>query len=203
MSSFDDRAAVWDAEPRRLVLAQAVATAIRAHVPLNLNWQAMEYGCGTGLVGFLLQPYLGHLVMADSSAGMLKVLEEKISHHQVGNMTPTKLDLAVDPLPGDRFHLIFTSMTLHHVAEVNKMLKSFYELLLDDGYLCIADLDREDGSFHGQGFTGHQGFDRTTLQQWILRAGFQRCTFYDAHQTTKMTDQGMRTFSLFLLVAIK
>ena len=37
--------------------------------------------------------------------GMLEVLRDKIAACGAANMTPMKLDLAVDPLPNDRFDL--------------------------------------------------------------------------------------------------
>ena len=201
MNSFDERAAQWDENPERLIRAQDAARSIRNHVPLDSKWIAMEYGCGTGLARFILQPFLGHLVMADSSSGMLTVLQEKISRAGVTNMTCIRLDLATDPAPAALFHLIFTSMTLHHVDDTLSLLNRFYDQLKDGGYLAVVDLDVEDGSFHGKGFTGHKGFDRTVLEGQVHQAGFERVVFYDLAPLTKNTEMGMRTFPLFLLVA--
>jgi len=203
MNSFDERAAKWDENPERLIRAQDAARGIQSHVPLNVTWTAMEYGCGTGLVGFLLQPFLGHLVMADSSSGMLSVLQEKINQAGVTNMTCLKLDLATDPAPQQVFQLIFTSMTLHHVDYTLSLLTRFYDRLADGGYLAVVDLDVEDGSFHGEGFTGHKGFDRAVLKDQVRQAGFKDSFFYDLAPLTKNTDVGMRTFPLFLLAAHK
>ncbi|HPI72594.1 MAG TPA: class I SAM-dependent methyltransferase [bacterium] len=203
MNSFDERAAQWDENPERLIRAQDAARSIRNHVPLDSTWTAMEYGCGTGLVGFLLQPFLGHLVMADSSSGMLAVLQEKIDRAGVTNMTCLKLDLATDPAPSQLFQLIFTSMTLHHVADTLGLLKRFYDLLADGGYLAVVDLDAEDGWFHGEDFTGHKGFDRAVLKDRVHQAGFVNAIYHDLAPLTKNTLVGMRTFPLFLLVAHK
>jgi hypothetical protein len=41
--------------------------------------------------------------------------------------------------------------------------KSFMSLLKPGGHLAIADLYTEDGSFHGDGFHGHKGFDPAIL----------------------------------------
>lgn len=203
MNSFDERAAQWDANPERLVRAQDAARSIQNHVPLDLTWTAMEYGCGTGLVGFILQPFLGHLAMADSSSGMLNVLQEKINQAGVTNMTCMKLDLATDPAPAERFHLIFTSMTLHHVDDTLYLLSRFYDQLKDGGYLAVVDLDVEDGSFHGNGFAGHRGFDRAVLKDQVHQVGFARVVFYDLAPLRKNTETAIRTFPLFLLVAHK
>ncbi len=37
----------------------------------------------------------------------------------------------------------------------NVIIDSFSKMLNPLGYICIADLDEEDGSFHGDGFNGH------------------------------------------------
>ena len=99
MNDFDQKAAQWDAKPVRVERAQAVAAGIKAALPLASHLTALEYGCGTGLLSFALQPYLGHITLADSSSGMLTVLREKIAAGNIQNMTPLQLDLMTDPLP--------------------------------------------------------------------------------------------------------
>ncbi len=41
-------------------------------------------------------------------------------------------------------------MTLHHIQGVDEVCKNFDTLVKENGYLCIADLVREDGSFHSE-----------------------------------------------------
>ena len=94
MNEFDQKAPQWDAKPVRIERAQAVAAGIRAALPLSTSMTALEYGCGTGLVSFALQPYLGHVTLADSASGMLAVLREKIAASNVPNMLPQLLDIS-------------------------------------------------------------------------------------------------------------
>ena len=129
MIDFDAKAETWDANPVMVKRARAVADGIKAGVVLDRHMNAFEYGCGTGLLGFALQPYVGHITLADSSAGMLAVLERKIATRGVHNMNAIKLDLATDALPSGRYHLICTLMTLHHVVDTEKILEDFYGLL--------------------------------------------------------------------------
>jgi hypothetical protein len=79
MIDFGARAKDWDADPVKVERAQAVAEAIRAKVPLVATMTALEYGSGTGVVSFALQPFLGHIALADSSEGMLAVIEENLA----------------------------------------------------------------------------------------------------------------------------
>ena len=204
MTNFDEEAKNWDANPLRVARAHAVAAGIRARLPLAPSMQAMEYGSGTGLLTFALRSCLGHITLADSSPGMLAVLAEKIAAAGVDqSLRPLRLDLATDPVPPERFQLIYTLMTLHHIADTGKILRDFYALLDRGGWLCIADLDAEDGSFHGPGFAGHLGFDRGALAEKARQAGLSRITFSTVFQMPKVVDGRKKDFPLFLMSAQK
>ncbi len=203
MNEFDQKAARWDAKPVRVERAQAVAEGIQAAVPLSANMTALEYGCGTGLLSFALQPYLGHITLADSSSGMLTVLREKIAAGDIQNMTPLPLDLMIDPLPAERYQLLYTLLTLHHIADTDHMLRAFYDMLDTPGYLCVADLDKEDGTFHDDEFHGHLGFDREALSTQAGQAGFQRISFSTAYHQIKDVNGVSKDFPIFLMVARK
>ena len=202
-SQFDEKAKGWDSDPIKVERALVIAEAIRKRVPLRTDASALEYGCGTGLLSFALQPYLGEITLADSSQGMLAVLKEKIAAGGIRNMTPLSLDLAVDPLPPDRFTLIYTMMTLHHIPDTERILRCFHSLLENSGYLCIADLDKEDGSFHGADFSGHTGLDRRELTEKAEIAGFRNISFATVYEMTKETDHGRKKFPVFLMAAEK
>jgi ubiquinone/menaquinone biosynthesis C-methylase UbiE len=203
MNEFDQKASHWDAKLVRVERAQAMADGIRAALPLSSSMMALEYGCGTGLVSFALQPYLGHITLADSSSGMLAVLREKIAASQVQNMTPRSLDLMIDPLPAERYQVIYTLMTLHHIPDTDRMLRAFYALLDTPGYLCVADLDTEDGTFHEDEFHGHWGFDRAALSAQARQAGFQSIACSTMFQMRKEVAGVPKDYPLFLMIARK
>ncbi len=203
MNEFDQKAALWDAKPVRVERAQAVADGIRAALPLPAQWTALEYGCGTGLLSFALQPQLGHITLADSSTGMLAVLREKIAAAHIRNMTPVQLDLSADSLPAERYQLIYTLMTLHHIPDTDRMLRAFYQLLDGPGYLCVADLDKEDGTFHEDEFHGHLGFDRAELAAQAKQIGFHAIHFTTAFHMIKEVNGVGKDFPIFLMVAQK
>ena len=200
-ADFDAKAKNWDADPRKVERAEAVAREIRSRVALHPQMRALEYGCGTGLLSFALRPYLGQVTLADSSPGMLAVLQQKLASGRFATMTPVRLDLLQDPLPASRFDLIYTLMTLHHLGDPAPVLGKFFHLLNPGGVLCIADLDREDGSFHGAGFTGPHGFDRQELAGLVRRAGFAPPTFSTPYQVQREVAGRQCSFPLFLLVA--
>jgi len=93
-------------------------------------------------------------------------------------------------------------MALHHVKDLRKALKAFRSLLKKGGFLCVADLDKEDGSFHGPGFDGHNGFERESLKKLAEAAGFEEAFFETAMTMEKPVDGGaLRSFPIFLMTA--
>ena len=204
MTNFDERARDWDSDPDKVERARTVAESIRRAIPLSNDMKALEYGCGTGLLSFALQSDLGQITLADTSEGMLEVLREKIANAGVTNMHPVRLDLASDPLPTEKYDVTYSLMTLHHLQDVNDMLSKFRDLLSSDGYLLVADLDKEDGSFHTDGSTDvHLGFDRDELQQVAEDIGFGNVTFSTAYEIKKKIGNEEKTFPVFLMTAQK
>jgi 2-polyprenyl-3-methyl-5-hydroxy-6-metoxy-1,4-benzoquinol methylase len=204
MTSFDERAREWDADPAKVARAVAVADAMRRELPLSASMRCLEYGCGTGLLSFALRYDVGAIALADASEGMLAVLRDKIAAAGAGNMTPLKLDLATDALPAGRFDLICSLMVLHHVPEPAGILRKFRELLDPGGWVAICDLDAEDGSFHDDpAFTGHKGFDRAALGREMEAAGFAAPRAVTPYVIERETAAGIQRFPLFLMMASK
>ncbi len=201
--NFDEKAREWDLNPMRIERAQAVAAAIRRHIPLSSQMSVLEYGCGTGLLSFELRQELGEITLADNSSGMLQVLREKIAAAQAPNLFPMQLDLLIDPLPDRRFDLIYSLMTLHHIPDTARILSLFHRLLQPNGYLCIADLDQEDGTFHKEPFEGHLGFDRQALAELASVVGFEVLGFETVYQMVKIVAGQQRAYPLFLMTARK
>jgi ubiquinone/menaquinone biosynthesis C-methylase UbiE len=204
MTSFDERAKDWDSDPTKVERAYAVADSIRKAIPLSKEMNALEYGCGTGLLSFALQSELGQITLADTSQGMLNVLKEKIIAAKVMNMYPVRLDLLSDPLPAERYDLTYSLMVLHHIHDVKSIVVKFCELLVSNGYLLAADLDKEDGSFHTDGSADvHLGFDRDELRNMVENAGFGNVTFSTAHEIKKKIGEEEKIFPVFLMTAQK
>jgi ubiquinone/menaquinone biosynthesis C-methylase UbiE len=199
MSDFDEKARDWDSDPLKVERARAAAAAIRRRVRLDRKMTALEYGCGTGLLSFALRPYLGPIVLADNSPGMLEVLGEKIAASGLSNMTPLRLDLATDPFPPQRYQLIYMLMVLHHIPDTDLILRQLFNMLERPGTLCIADLDAEDGSFHSTAFDGHHGFDQAELRSLLQEIGFSRVRSSIFFKNPR----NGRDYPLFLAVAEK
>ena len=201
---FDAVAATWDDEPRRVELARAIAEAIREEVPLSPNMSAMDYGAGTGLVTLLLHADVGSVVAADTSEGMLAVLEGKVAAAGIDTVHTQLLDLTVASLP-PAFDLIFSAMTMHHIDDAASVIRKFHAALHPGGWLAVADLDAEDGSFHPDP-TGifHHGFSADDMQAMFAAAGFVDVRTRLAHVVTRtIADGTLGDFAVLLTVGRK
>ena len=204
MTNFNERAKHWDDDPMKVQRARTVANAIRAAVDIKPGMSALEIGCGTGLLSFALQADFASITLADTSQGMLDVLSDKIKATKVAHMHPVWLDLAVDPLPAQRFHITYSLMVLHHIHDTDGILRRFYDVLEPGGWLVVADLDKEDGSFHTDGSTDvHLGFARDKLQKRVEAAGFTDVRFSNTYGIKKMVGKDKKNFPVFLMTARK
>ncbi|WP_148899475.1 hypothetical protein [Fodinibius salinus] len=81
-----------------------------------------------------------------------------------------------------------------------------YELLNSGGHLCVADLDKEDGSFHGHDAEDvHKGFDQKKLAGVAEKQGFINISFSTAYKMEREVNESDETklFPIFLMVAQK
>ena len=165
----------------------------------------LDYGCGTGLVTLQLQPYVGSVTGADISRGMLEVLRRKIRESGLANVSAVLIDTDREiPVEG-KFNLVVSSMTMHHIQDVETLFRKFHNLLLPGGRLCVADLDAEDGSFHSN-TTGvaHFGFDRREVRTMLGNAGFEDIREVTASVIVKDSDsEARREYPVFLMIRTK
>lgn len=198
---FDLAAATWDEEPRHVERAAALFRAIDAEVGLDPSMKVLDFGCGTGLLTLQLASRTGRVAAMDRSQEMLDVLRGKAEACHAGNVSARRVDLdAGDALDGV-YDLVVSTMTLHHIAAPLTLLERFARVLRPGGRLCLADLDSEDGSFHGENATVfHNGFDRAALRELMGKAGFGEIRDRTAAEIVKTVGDGSeRAFTVFLM----
>lgn len=201
---FDAIASAWDSDPKLVHRSQKVARAMRAALPLTGHERALELGAGTGLVTLVMAPKLAHVTAMDGSAGMLDVLRQKCAQKHLTHIESI-VGVVPDALPDARYDLIYSSMTLHHVEDVAGLLKTLAPHVNEGGYVALADLDTEDGSFHGDAVgVAHCGFDRGVFAGWLREAGFADARFSTAVTIHgELQDGTARDYPVFLVVARK
>ena len=180
-----------------------MADLIRSKVKLTRDMSGFEYGCGTGLRSFCLRDELGEIALADSSVGMLEVVEEKIQAAGATHMNHLQLDLMEEAAPETPFQLIYSMLTLHHIDDTDRILQIFHSMLSEGGYLCVADLNKEDGSFHSGEFHGHHGFDQQQLKSTLERIGFTDVDSEICYSIEKVVEGKARSFPVFLMICRK
>ncbi|WP_457592628.1 class I SAM-dependent DNA methyltransferase [Hydrogenimonas sp.] len=194
--SFDKKAQSWDASSRRQQLAEAVAESIKESFKLQPGMSLLDVGAGTGLLARRLLPYVAEITGVDSSEGML---------HEFSKIGGAVKAVHSDILTYDtaaRYDGIVSSMTMHHIQDIDALFCKLFSLLKPGGFIAIADLATEDGTFHEHGNEGvcHFGFDELQLQHAARGAGFTDTAHRCIHTVEK---ENGRCYDIFLFTALK
>ena len=204
MSDFDQRARDWDKNKMHGERTNAVAGQLEKMVRLRPDMKAMEFGAGTGLLSFHLKERFSQITLVDTSQEMLKAAEAKMEAGDLAKFRTLQLNLETEEYRGDPFDIIYSQMVLHHVNDIQAMVKKFYSLLSPGGVLAIADLYSEDGSFHDGAADVHHGFDPENLEKILWNQGFQSCKVVPCFVITKeITPGNFREYPVFLMSAVK
>ncbi len=202
---FDKEAASWDENPVRVKLAKDVASTITKQITLTREMDIMDFGCGTGLLTFQLQPLVSSVTGVDSSQGMLDVFKKRITELKLSKVKALHLDLDRGDTLSGSYDLVMSNMTFHHVKDLKPLFHQFQSIIVPGGYLCIADLDLDNGMFHDDN-TGvfHSGFDRTAMREVFRDTGFVNIQDVTAAEVVKPIKGGeMRRFTIFLMTGQK
>ena len=132
---FDKDSIQWDADHTRVQLAHAVVQAILGTGKISQSMNALDFGCGTGLLTLALQPHVKSITGVDSSAGMLDRLNEKIAANGLSNVSTQFVDFEHGKHIEGNYDLIVSSMTAHHVPDTLQLLREWHRVLKPGGRL--------------------------------------------------------------------
>ncbi len=195
MSTFDKKAKDWDKGDIRVNGAKVIADAIEKHFELREDMVLMDFGVGTGLLGFEIAKKVQKVYGVDTSKGMLEKLEEKNTSDL--SIEAIHQDIVANPLDM-KFDGLISSMTLHHVENLEKFFTTIKNNLNENGFLAIADLESEDGTFHSDNEGVHHfGFEEDELCKIVEKCGFKNVSFENINTIKKPH----RDFGVFLLSA--
>ena len=195
---FADKSKTWDMNSKRVQNAKGIAELIVNNIKLDKSMDIMDFGAGTGLLSYFVAPYVEKIIAVDNSPSMLKEFENKCDLFSCHTEVIEK-DLSTDTLDR-KFDGVISSMTIHHLEDIPALFSKFYDMLDDGGFIAIADLDSEDGTFHSDNEgVFHYGFDRQMLAKQAQEAGFNDITFSLANKIAKPHAE----FTVFLMTAIK
>lgn len=201
---YDNKALSWDSE-KRINRAKIIAEEILKRIEIKESFNALEFGCGTGLISFNLYKSFKEITLVDTSKGMIDVLNSKIEKNNIKNMTAYQLDINDQQIIEEKYDVIYTSMVLHHIKDTKRVLMGLINLLNKNGYLCIIDLDEEDGSFHSneKDFDGHNGFNQESLIGILRRLGINDVNSSNFYSDKKGIEGREIDYKLFIMIGKK
>ena len=195
---FLNRAENYDGDKLRVKNVSTIANSMKQNVQFNKSMHIMDFGSGTGLLLEEIAPLVNKITAVDISASMNAQLLAKKERLDC-DLEILDIDLTKKKLD-KKFDGIISSMTIHHIEDVKKLFQEFYSMLNPGGFIAIADLDKEDGSFHTED-TGvfHFGFDRTEFLNTAADAGFKNLSIVSASISYQQNGE----YPVFLLSGYK
>lgn len=195
---FSEKAKEWDANEMIVSLSSGIGATLLNNIELNETMNVLDFGAGTGLLTAQVAARVNKVIAVDVSQAMLDQLKAK---QDMSDKVQTLCqDITIQPIE-TQFDLIVSAMAMHHVEDTDKLLQSFAAHLKQGAEIAIADLDKEDGSFHPEEAQGvfHHGFERSELQTKLEKNGFHKVKFVTAHTVEKPE----KRYPVFLMMATK
>lgn len=201
-TNFNQLANEWDTD-YRISRARLISQKIKSVSALKGTESALEFGCGTGLIGLNLLSSFSSLDFFDTSDEMLRILGQKIEGSHLDSSPHLYNEL--DKISDSQFDFIFSSMAFHHIKDLNPVIDKVHHLLRTNGRLCLVELNMDDGSFHRDemGFDGHNGFDPETLSIDFEQKGFIKTHEETFFKDTRVKANRITEYSLFIMLMNK
>ncbi len=197
IEKFDSIADQYDT-PERDDIAGVVASMIREHIKNGKEKDAIDYGCGTGLVGMRLLNDFRSMLFIDASKNMVEQVKQKINRMQVKNADALCYDFETQSIFELHADYIIIAQTLLHIKEIVPVLARLYNILNESGRLLIVDFNKNEDIVSDE---VHNGFEQEKLINIVKKIGFLEAsarTFYNGKKMFMNKDA-----SLFILEAVK
>lgn len=174
---FEMIAQMYDT-PERIHIAKLSSDAIRTYVKDAKEKKAIDFGCGTGLVGMNLLDEFHSVLFLDTSQNMIEQVKHKISDLNIQNADTMCFDFEQEGLAGLQADYIFMAQVLLHIPNVEVVLSRLFDVLNEGGHLMIVDFNLNENVTSD---LVHNGFDQAELTQIMTKIGYsdiQTQTFY-------------------------
>jgi ubiquinone/menaquinone biosynthesis C-methylase UbiE len=194
---FGQMALRYDTEDR-IKIAAVISAKIRAELKETKAKTAVDYGCGTGLVGLALTDLFKSILFVDTAPQMIAQTREKIRKAPIDNAKTLCADFVQEPPHNLKTDILFMTQVLLHVIEPDLLLKNICHILNPGGRLLIVDFDKNERIVSDK---VRNGFDQQSLTARLKELGFasaESATFYYGKKIFMNTDA-----SLFFLQALK
>lgn len=196
---FHEKSKVYETEPARVDNVTNIADAILEKLIYDkTSTHLMDFGSGTGLLTAKIAPYVKKITTIDVSPSMNEQLRSKKDSFPC-ELAMLELDLSSAEID-ETFDDIISSMTIHHVEDVQALFHKFHRLLNSGGTIALADLDKEDGTFHTEDMgVFHFGFDQEEFATLAKKAGFEDVTI----EIVSVAKKPYGEYPIFLLTGRK
>lgn len=161
---FNAEAAAWDSNPLVHKASKAAFDAIQERFPelqktgenaTKDGLDVLEIGCGTGLLSLLVAPHVRTIVAVDAAQGMINALAAKLAKPDAPqNVRPICVllenpeDRILPPAfqydhggPRLKFDLILSHLVLHHIADLEGVLRTMLGCLKQGGSVALTDFE--------------------------------------------------------------
>lgn len=193
--NFKDKAKDWDKNSN--TNTKTIGEAILEKITLHNEMELLDFGTGTGLLGFEIARHVRKVYGVDTSRSMLDELCAKNTTEL--SIEPLHKDIIASPLKRS-FDGLISSMTLHHIEDLERFFSTIYTNIEEGGFIAIADLELEDGSFHSDNKgVFHYGFDTANLCEIAKSCGFKNIECTQVNTIKKPEKE----YGVFLLTARK
>lgn len=175
----------------RIQIARVSAEAIREYLDDADNKSAIDFGCGTGLVGMQLLNDFNSMLFIDTSQNMINQLKQKFSEFNVRNTDTLCFDLEKESRSDLHADYIFMAQVLLHINDVESVLSKLYDVLNARGHLLIVDFNKNEEVVSDM---VHNGFEQDKLIELMTRMGYreiQSKTFYSGNKIFMGKDASM------------
>jgi ubiquinone/menaquinone biosynthesis C-methylase UbiE len=174
---FEMIANIYDTS-ERIQIAKVSSDAIREYLVDAKSKNAIDFGCGTGLVGMNLLSDFNSILFLDTSQNMINQIKQKISDFNIKNVDTLCFDFEKECLSDLHVHYIFMAQVLLHINDVELVLSRLYDILNIGGHLLIVDFNKNEEIVSD---IVHNGFDLKNLTDIMAKIGYrdiQSKTFY-------------------------
>jgi ubiquinone/menaquinone biosynthesis C-methylase UbiE len=187
---FEMMANVYDT-PERIKIAELSSDAIRGYLVDTKSKSAIDFGCGTGLVGLNLLNKFNSILFLDTSQNMINKVKLKLSELNIQKADTLCFDSEKESLSELHADYIFMAQVLLHIRDTELVLSRLYEVLKEGGHLLIVDFDKNDQI---DSELVHNGFDQIELADIMTKIGYQNVqskTFYSGSKIFMGQDASM------------
>lgn len=174
---FEMIAQMYDT-PERIQIAKLASDAIRGYVKDAKDKKAIDFGCGTGLVGMNLLDEFHSVLFLDTSLNMIEQVKQKIADLNIQNADTLCFDFEQDGLANVKADYIFMAQVLLHIPDVEVVLARLFDVLNEGGHVIIVDFNKNENVMSD---LVHNGFDQAELTKMMTKIGYsdiQSETFY-------------------------